>query len=159
MIAMLKLPAALLLAATLAACHTYPGAKRVGGTFVGAGLGALAGSQIGSGAGRVAAIGAGALLGAVVGSEVGASLDRADRAHADRVAYQSLETAPSGATASWVNPDSGHAGSFTPLQGYRAQDGTYCREFQQTVIIGGEYADAHGTACRQSDGSWRIVSR
>lgn len=33
-----------------------------------------------------------------------------------------------------------------------------CREFQQQVIIEGRPQRAHGRACRQSDGSWRIVN-
>jgi hypothetical protein len=33
-----------------------------------------------------------------------------------------------------------------------------CREFQQNIIIDGKRQKAHGTACRQPDGSWRIVN-
>lgn len=33
-----------------------------------------------------------------------------------------------------------------------------CREFQQNVVIDGKRQQAHGTACRQPDGSWRIVN-
>jgi surface antigen len=36
--------------------------------------------------------------------------------------------------------------------------GAYCREFQQTVSIGGREERAYGTACRQPDGSWKVVS-
>jgi hypothetical protein len=32
-----------------------------------------------------------------------------------------------------------------------------CREFQQTITVGGQTQEAYGTACRQSDGSWKIV--
>ena len=38
------------------------------------------------------------------------------------------------------------------------QSGAYCREFQSEVVVGGEKQNAHGTACREPDGSWRIVS-
>ena len=34
--------------------------------------------------------------------------------------------------------------------------GEYCRECQQTVVIGGREEDAYGVACRQPDGSWEI---
>jgi hypothetical protein len=33
-----------------------------------------------------------------------------------------------------------------------------CREFQQNIIIDGKRQKAHGTACRQPDGSWKIAN-
>lgn len=33
-----------------------------------------------------------------------------------------------------------------------------CREFQETVMIGGKPQKAYGTACRQPDGTWKRVS-
>ena len=146
-----------LLAFALTACAEQYGPKQTGGTLVGAGLGALAGSQIGSGGGQLAAVAIGTLLGAFVGSEVGKSLDKADQLYAQQAAQQSLETQPSGTTSTWNNPDSGHSGTFTPVRTYETEAGAYCREFQQTVTIGGKTEDAYGTACRQPDGSWKIV--
>jgi hypothetical protein len=32
----------------------------------------------------------------------------------------------------------------------------YCREFTQTVIIGGMQQQAYGISCQQADGSWKI---
>jgi hypothetical protein len=37
------------------------------------------------------------------------------------------------------------------------QPGAYCREFQGDAIINGTNQPYYGTACRQPDGSWRIV--
>ena len=45
-----------LVAAALSACTATGGQKQTGGTLLGAGLGALAGSQIGSGRGKLAAV-------------------------------------------------------------------------------------------------------
>ena len=45
-----------------------------------------------------------------------------------------------------------------PVRTVQQADGTYCREFQQTVTVGGRTEEAYGTACRQPDGSWKIVS-
>ncbi len=56
----------------------------------------------------------------------------------------------------WTNPDTGHAGTVTPQPAYKNDAGQYCREYQQTVTIGGKTETAYGTACRQPDGSWRI---
>jgi surface antigen len=38
-----------------------------------------------------------------------------------------------------------------------SESGKYCREFYQTVSIGGRTEDAYGVACLQPDGDWRIV--
>ena len=144
-------------ALSLGACVSDQGNKQIGGTLIGAGLGGLAGSQIGSGTGRLAAVGAGVLLGGLLGNEVGKSLDKADIVYAERNAQETLEYQPIGATSSWVNPDSGNSGSITPTATYRSETGRYCREYQETVTVGGELQSAYGTACRQPDGSWEIV--
>ncbi|HLO78980.1 MAG TPA: RT0821/Lpp0805 family surface protein, partial [Magnetospirillum sp.] len=56
----------------------------------------------------------------------------------------------------WNNPDSGHYGTVTPTRTYEAAPGQYCREYQQTINVGGQEQRSFGTACRQSDGSWRV---
>ncbi|MEQ9639412.1 MAG: RT0821/Lpp0805 family surface protein [Alphaproteobacteria bacterium] len=150
----IALAAALVLG--LAACQSGP--KQTGGTVLGGIAGGLLGSQVGGGKGKLIAVGAGALLGALVGSEVGKSLDNADRAAMQQSTQSTLETAPSGTTSSWRNPDSGNYGTITPQPAYQANDGQYCREFQQTVTVGGREESAYGTACRQPDGTWKVVS-
>jgi hypothetical protein len=37
--------------------------------------------------------------------------------------------------------------------------GGYCREYQQTVIIGGQAQQAFGTTCQQADGTWRMTDQ
>ncbi len=145
-------------ALSLAACASDQGNKQTLGTLIGAGLGGLAGSQIGSGTGKLAAVGAGVLLGGLLGNSVGKSLDKADRAYAERNAQETLEYQPIGSTTSWVNPDSGNSGSVTPTKTYQSTSGEYCREYQQTVTVGGEEQSAYGTACRQPDGSWKLAN-
>ena len=66
--------------------------------------------------------------------------------------------APIGETIAWSNPDSGNRGAVTPVREGTSSSGRYCREFQQTIVVGGETQSGYGTACRQPDGSWRIVS-
>ncbi|MEQ8398496.1 hypothetical protein [Thalassobaculum sp.] len=34
----------------------------------------------------------------------------------------------------------------------------YCREYTTTAYVNGRPVESYGTACRQPDGSWRIVS-
>ena len=147
------------LIAALAGCASSDyGQKQMGGALVGGALGGLLGSQIGSGTGQLAATAAGAVFGMLAGSEVGSSLDRADRLYAARTHYAALETAPAGTITRWSNPETGHFGSVTPMRTWRAPGGRYCREYQQTVAVGGQHQRAYGTACRQPDGSWEVVN-
>jgi len=134
------------------------GAKQgVGGVLGGVG-GAVAGSQIGSGTGRIAATAAGTLLGALVGSQIGKSMDDVDRLRAQQ-AMRSAQTAPIGQPITWSNPRTGHSGQVTPVrEGTDNRTGAYCREFQETVTIGGKQEQAYGTACRQPDGSWKVTN-
>jgi surface antigen len=145
------------LAVALAACsNTGNGEKEMGGTLIGAGLGGLAGSQIGGGTGRLVATGAGVLLGGLLGNQVGKSLDNADRAEMMR-AQQTAYAAPVGQQITWNNSQSGHSGTITPTRDGTDAGGNYCREFQQTINVGGQPQQGYGTACRQPDGTWKIV--
>lgn len=151
-----RLTCVALVATTLAACSANSGQKATGGTLIGAALGGLAGAQFGHGRGQLAAVAIGSLVGAVAGHGIGQSLDDADRGYAVQTANHGLESGPAGATSTWRNPDSGHSGTFTPTRTYQESNGSYCREYQQTVTVGGHTETAYGTACRQPDGSWRI---
>ena len=144
--------------AAAAGCTAKVGDKEAIGTMLGAVAGGIAGSQVGKGRGKLLATGVGTLLGAALGNEIGKSLDRADRLALERTTQQSLETAKVGTTSTWKNPDSGNQGTITPKKTYKKPDGTYCREFQQTITVGGRTQEAYGTACRQPDGSWKIIS-
>jgi surface antigen len=73
-------------------------------------------------------------------------------------AQNSLEYARTNQTSVWENPDTGSSGAITPIQTYQNADGQYCREYRQTVTIGGREAQAYGTACRMPDGTWQVVS-
>ncbi len=121
----------------LGACAGPDSPKQTGGTLLGAGLGALAGSQIGGGKGALAAVAIGALGGAFLGSETGKSLDRADRTYAQQTASRSLEYSPAGQGSTWRNPDSGHSGTFTPTRTYE-RGGRSCREYESQIYVGGQ---------------------
>ncbi len=149
---------AVVVALSLTACQSMQdNPKQTGGTLIGAGLGALAGSQLGSGKGQLAAVAIGALGGAWLGSEAGKSLDKADRLYAERTAQSALETGRSGQTTTWRNPDSGHTGTVTPVRTYQTASNQACREYETTVTIDGREERAMGRACRQADGTWKIV--
>ncbi len=128
-------------------------------TTIGAvGGGTLGGLIAAAAHGSPAAIAASVVGGMLVGGLVGNLLDERDKKLAGEAANRALETAPSGQSVAWKNPDSGHSGTVTPTRTYQTTGGTYCREYQTTVTIDGKDERAYGTACRQPDGSWKIVS-
>ena len=153
-----KMLATCLLIPFLASCAQDAGQKQTLGTLIGAAGGGRLGAQVGKGKGQLAATAAGALLGAMIGNEVGKSLDRADRLYMRQTRGKALETRRAGVKSTWVNPDSGHSGTITPQPAVEQSDGSYCREFQETVTISGQQETAYGTACRQPDGTWKIVN-
>ena len=129
------------------------------GTGLGAVGGAVAGAQFGKGNGRIVTGALGALIGAGIGNSIGASLDRADMTYYNRAQQRALETAPAGQQLPWSNPQSGNSGYIVPQAPYRNDSGQYCREFQNRITVGGRTENGYGTACRQPDGSWQIVSQ
>jgi surface antigen len=143
-------------ALALAACTQGRETEELG-TILGGVGGAAIGSQIGGGSGRIIAAAAGTLLGAFAGRELGKSLDKADAAAAQK-AQDRAHTAPVGQQITWSNPETGHSGTVTPTRQGTDQGGNQCREYQSTVTIGGKTEQAYGTACRQPDGSWKVVN-
>ena len=147
-----------LLVSSLVGCATSQEGgrpKTVIGGLGGAAAGGFLAAAVG---GNTAGIIAGSLIGGLVGGAVGDRLDAADRREAREAAQRSLETSRSGTTTTWQNPDSGNYGTITPTRTYQAASGQYCREYPQTITVDGDEHRGYGTACRQPDGSWEIVS-
>jgi surface antigen len=159
MVKLKKFIVALMILSVTSACQQGPNgnlfSKENIGSLAGAGAGAWVGSNVGKGKGQIVGIAAGTLLGAMLGKSIGASLDRADMAYYNKTSQTALETAPTGQAQSWRNPDSGNSGVITPTRTFQ-QGSTYCREYSQTITVGGKTQNAFGTACRQPDGSWKI---
>jgi surface antigen len=143
---------------SLTACETVQnsGTKQTVGAVSGAVIGGVLGSKVGGGSGQMWATGAGAVIGGLLGSEIGRSLDRADRMYLGE-ASQRAQTAPIGETVNWSNPQSGNYGSVTPTRDGYSTAGRYCREYKQTIYVGGREETAVGQACQQPDGTWQIV--
>jgi len=133
-------------------CATQ-GPQEQSGMVIGGVLGGILGSQVGRGPGRTAAIIAGTLAGAAIGGSVGRSMDDTDRLKT----AMALETVRTGVPTTWRNPDTGNAYEVTPTRTYDSSTGP-CREFTVDARIGGKLEKVYGTACRQPDGSWKIVS-
>ncbi len=127
------------------------------GTLAGAIGGGIIGSNVGSGKGAIAGTIAGTLLGGAIGSSIGASLDKADAALHNSTSQRALETANPGQSLPWRNNESGNSGVITPGNYYKTSQGVHCREYTQKIVVGGKTQEGYGTACRQPDGSWKIV--
>jgi surface antigen len=152
-----RLIAIAVLGASVAACSADSGPKEVGGTAVGAVAGGVIGNAIGGSAGnRLAGTLIGAAAGGLIGNRIGASMDEEDRRRAYAAQIQALEAGPSGAPVAWRNPDSGRYGNVVPGPAYQA-NGAVCRQYTETVYIGGTPQTARGAACRNPDGSWTAI--
>lgn len=119
------------------------------GAVIGAVLGGVIGAHQDRGAGPVVG---GALIGAVLGGLLGHAIDESNRACVSDI----LEYVPSNRPVYWE--DGGYGYEVTPMRTYEPEPGRYCREYQTVVTVGGRAEQAYGTACRQPDGSWQIVS-
>lgn len=135
----------------LLGCETPP-TQQQSGMVIGGVLGGVLGSQVGGGEGRTVATIIGTLAGAAIGGAVGRSMDQSDRM---KTAH-TLETVRTGVASRWRNPDTGNSYAVVPTRTYESREGP-CREFTMDATIGGKPERVHGTACRQSDESWRIV--
>lgn len=79
-----------------------------------------------------------------------------DQQRAHEAAQVKASSAPVGETIIWNEGDA--SGSVTTVRDGTSTSGRYCREFQHEVTIGGKTERAYGTACRQPDGSWEVIS-
>ena len=88
------------------------------------------------------------------GTGIGQTMDKVDRMQVQNA----LETAPSGRSVAWTNPDTGHAYTVVPTKTFYPESSAQpCREYTTTARIGGKRQQVYGTACRQADGSWRVA--
>ncbi len=76
---------------------------------------------------------------------------------ANETVQNALENALSGMRLSWKNSTSGHSGSVTPVNTFKAKAGVYCRDYQELLIIDNQSERYTDTACRDSKGRWRPV--
>jgi len=148
---MSKLTLILLMSLSIISCT-----KEETGTLLGAIGGAVIGSEV-TGDNGIGVM-MGALAGGYAGRSIGSKLDEADQQKMYNTTQGALETGVSGEASTWYNPDNGNRGTVTPQPAYQSTEGQYCREYQQSVTIGGEPETAYGTACRMPDGTWKIIN-
>jgi surface antigen len=136
------------------------GGTEAAGTVVGGAAGGVIGNQFGSGSGKAAATVGGIILGAIAGNAIARDSCRNERADAyyyDDTYYDAFNEPTYGRRYEWRNPHNGHYGYVTPRRAVRDRRGE-CREFTQQIYVDGyRTEEATGIACRQRDGTWRIV--
>ncbi|TAK79058.1 MAG: glycine zipper 2TM domain-containing protein [Gammaproteobacteria bacterium] len=140
---------------SVAACSTNTQKQNeTVGTVSGAVVGGLAGSAIGGGAGKVVAIGAGAVIGALVGNRIGKSMESSDT----QKTYHALNNNQTNKSSYWKNKHTGARYTVTPTSDpMQSGSQSYCRQFKTKAIINGKSQVVTGTACRQSDGTWKTI--
>jgi surface antigen len=169
-----KLAVAFAALGMLSACAAGPGEfgfnKTTAGGLAGAAGGAYAGSRLFGGSNgmigkgsttQMIGVAGGTLLGALLGGSVGSSLDRADQAPA-QVRSSRAEARQPPPDIRWSDPDSERpraAPARVVREGRDRETGELCREFVQEISVGGKVEKGWGIACRQDDGSWRVVQR
>jgi len=146
--------------------YRYDGCRddTAAGTVVGAVAGGVIGNQFGGGADdRAAATIGGAILGGIAGNAIArgnCDNQRADAYYYNDTYSNAFDEAGYGRRYEWRNPYSGRYGYVTPtryVDGYSYGYQEDCREFEQIVYVDGRPYSDTGIACRDRDGTWRIV--
>lgn len=127
---------------------------RVVGGVIGAAAGGYAGSKFGKGDGKLAATALGTLVGAVIGHAVGDRLAQDE----DICFSQTFEHVPDRETIVWTDRSHGAQYQVTPQKTIKTASGEYCREYTAKALVGSKPVDTYGTACRQPDGSWKLIN-
>ena len=134
------------------------------GTGLGAIVGGVIGNQFGRGGGRTAATIGGVLLGGIAGNAIAKDTCRDERHDAyyyNNTYSDAFDDPDEGEEYAWRNPHTNNYGYVTPGDYYEDGYDDYsgpCREFEQRVFIDGRPETATGVACKQPDGTWRIVN-
>ncbi len=153
----LRTAVVVLMSGSLLGCANNEDASRSVGSVIGAVVGGILGAKLGKGAGRAASVALGVGLGGLMGDELARQMTMRDREMASENLQNTLEDGEPGQPAPWSNPDSGNSGQAVAAGGF-TQASSDCRNFETTVFTDeGEHV-ATGTACRNDDGSWQVVS-
>lgn len=139
---------------SLVGCASNTQGQNTGiGVATGAVAGGLAGAAIGGGS--AVGIGVGAVVGGVVGGMIGHSMDSTDSANT----YSSLKNAPANTPTKWTNAKTGATYTVVPVSGMITIHGNpNCRNYRTSVMSNGKLHKVYGTACMQSDGTWKDVN-
>lgn len=85
------------------------------------------------------------------------SLTKDDLRLADRTLQEALTVALSGTTYGWRNTANGNAGTVTPKDSFRTEEGVFCRSYVETVTIERKSELYENTACLDDSGLWKSL--
>jgi surface antigen len=85
-----------------------------------------------------------------------ADLTEADLRLAQEALLEALDTRDDGETLEWVNPETGHAGSVTPLKARVAPPGRDCRDARVVNRTAKGTGETTYRLCRDSEGDWKV---
>ncbi len=140
-------------AGVLFLCACSGGSRIVTGAIPGASPEKVVGSPVASGAGEPQI---GTVEGGLMGADVGRSLSDADRKIALKAEYEALEYGRPGQPTEWRSR-SGDVHGRIEVGGVSKVNSLDCRGYTHNVYIGGRLRVVTGNACREPDGTWRIV--
>lgn len=100
----------------------------------------------------VAALALSACVGTV--PKLADQLTNADRQEMADARQHALENNKSGEGLNWHNPATDHRGVITPVKTYQSSANENCRDFQETLTVGGQSYIEYGSACRLPRGVW-----
>jgi surface antigen len=126
------------------------------GSLLGSITGSVGGAQPVKGQSRVVTTAGAAVIGGIASSEAGRQMSDRERGIAANAEYRALEYGRSGAPMAWDYPATSHRGSIVPGRPYQ-KGSQYCRTYTHTITRSASPEIVKGTACRESDGTWRSV--
>jgi len=132
-------------ALALGACASS-GPNERGGTFLGAGGGAVVGAVLGGWQGAVI----GAVAGGVVGNLIGRDMDDRERQRAEEASYRA---ARENRRAEW-GERGGTYGYSEPVGDYYVRNGQTCHDYVQYMQKKGRDYQDRITVCRSQSGAW-----
>ena len=133
---------ALFLVLSLSSCAT----KMQSGALGGGAVGAVIGQAVGHSAGATIF---GAALGSMLGAIIGNEMDKNDR-------QRLTSSYESGRRSTWVNTTNGNQYTVTPEPTYQNSSNQVCRQAEIDAVIDGKPQRTYSTACRDSQGYWRL---
>lgn len=138
-------------------CERQRSGNTVGGAIVGGLLGGLLGNSVSRGPQRGAGTAVGVILGGVVGASIGNnSLNCEDRSYEVNTYYSGFEAGIPHRRYDWRSPRGGAYG-YIQVEDYYRDRGARCARYTQEIWVRGRPETARGYACRQPDGTWRMV--
>ena len=97
------------------------------------------------------------LAGGAGAADYGIYLDGPEQAAQAETWRYAMEHNQINQESTWVNPETGHGGSITPVRNFYSSQGLYCREYFQTLRSDASLERLLGVACRPAEGVWEVM--